>query len=89
MLGCLFVKSIYFFVCFFFLLLFFSGITSRLDYFPEIGVDTIWLSPIYESPMADFGYDVSNFKNIDPIFGTLDDFDAMIAKMHQLGKRCK
>ena len=50
------------------------GIISRLEYFPEIGVDTIWISPIYESPMADFGYDVSDFKNIDPIFGTLDDF---------------
>ncbi|XP_072017778.1 maltase A3-like [Amphiura filiformis] len=62
-----------------------QGIISRLEYFPEICVDSIWLSPIYESPMADFGYDVSDFKNIDPIFGTLDDFDAMIIKMHQLG----
>ncbi|CAG7827562.1 unnamed protein product [Allacma fusca] len=54
-----------------------NGITSRLDYFVELGIDAIWISPIMESPMKDFGYDISNFTNIDPIFGTLDDFRRM------------
>ncbi|XP_036334553.1 maltase A2-like [Rhagoletis pomonella] len=62
-----------------------NGITSRLEFLKEIGVTAAWLSPIYESPMADMGYDVANFTNIDPIFGTLADFDVMIAKAHQLG----
>ncbi|XP_036334552.1 maltase A2-like [Rhagoletis pomonella] len=62
-----------------------NGITSRLEYFKEIGVTAAWISPIYESPMADMGYDVANFTNIDPLFGTLDDFDVMIEKAHKLG----
>ncbi|XP_053966019.1 maltase A2-like [Anastrepha ludens] len=62
-----------------------NGITSRLEYLKEIGVTATWLSPIFESPMADMGYDVSNFTNIDPLFGTMEDFDAMIAKAHKLG----
>ncbi|ODM91568.1 Maltase 1 [Orchesella cincta] len=51
-----------------------QGIISRVNYFVELGVEAIWISPIYESPMVDFGYDISNFTNIDPLFGTLDDF---------------
>ncbi|XP_038073088.1 maltase A1-like [Patiria miniata] len=62
-----------------------AGITSRLEYFNDIGVSTIWLNPVYKSPMADFGYDVADFKDIDPIFGTMADFDELISKAHRLG----
>jgi alpha-glucosidase len=61
------------------------GIESRLDYLVWLGVDAIWISPIFPSPMADFGYDVSNFKDVDPRFGTLDDFDRLVASAHRLG----
>ncbi|XP_075165791.1 maltase A2 [Haematobia irritans] len=61
-----------------------QGITDRLEYLREIGITATWLSPVFESPMSDFGYDISNFTRIDPIFGNLDDFDAMIAKAKQL-----
>lgn len=61
------------------------GITSRLDYIAKLGVDAIWLSPIFTSPMKDMGYDVSDYCDIDPTFGTLADFDAMIEKAHSLG----
>jgi len=56
------------------------GIIERLDYLQWLGVDAIWLSPIYPSPMADFGYDISDFTAIDPLFGTLADFDELIAE---------
>ncbi len=62
-----------------------KGITSRLEYVASLGVDAIWLSPIFLSPMADMGYDVSDYTAIDPTFGTLDDFDALVSKAHQLG----
>ncbi len=62
-----------------------NGITQRLPYVASLGVDCIWLSPIFTSPQADMGYDVSDYKDIDPIFGTLDDFDRMLAKAHDLG----
>jgi alpha-glucosidase len=61
------------------------GITSRLRYVADLGVDAIWLSPIFPSPMADMGYDVSDYTDIEPVFGTLADFDAMIAEAHALG----
>jgi alpha-glucosidase len=61
------------------------GITQRLDYIASLGVDGIWISPFFTSPMADYGYDVSDFCDVDPIFGTLADFDALIAKAHDLG----
>ncbi len=61
------------------------GITTRLDYLSWLGVDAIWLSPIYTSPMADFGYDVSDYTGIDAMFGTLADFDALIKRAHELG----
>lgn len=51
------------------------GIISKLDYLNWLGVDAIWLSPIYPSPMADFGYDISNYTDIHPLFGTLEDLD--------------
>ncbi|WP_244466987.1 beta-galactosidase BglA [Devosia geojensis] len=62
-----------------------AGITSRLEYVADLGVDAIWLSPVFTSPMKDFGYDVSNYRDIDPIFGTLEDFDRLVQKAHSLG----
>ncbi|XP_017105817.2 maltase A2 [Drosophila bipectinata] len=62
-----------------------KGITSRLGYLKEIGITATWLSPIFTSPMSDFGYDISNFYDIDPIFGTLSDFDALIVEAKSLG----
>jgi len=61
------------------------GITERLDYVAGLGVDAIWLSPFFTSPMKDFGYDVSNYRDVDPVFGTLGDFDRLIQKAHALG----
>ena len=61
------------------------GIISRLDHIAGLGVDAIWLSPIFRSPMKDMGYDVSDYLDIDPTFGTLADFDALIARAHDLG----
>lgn len=61
------------------------GITQKLDYVASLGVDAIWLCPVFTSPMQDFGYDVSDYRDIDPLFGTLDDFKQLIAKAHQLG----
>jgi alpha-glucosidase len=61
------------------------GITARLDYLADLGVDAIWLSPIYPSPDADFGYDVSDYYGIDPRFGTLEDFDALLQAAHERG----
>jgi alpha-glucosidase len=61
------------------------GITERLGYVADLGIDAIWISPFYTSPMRDFGYDVSDYCDIDPIFGTLADFDALIARAHGLG----
>jgi len=61
------------------------GITERLDYVAGLGVDAIWLSPFFTSPMKDFGYDVSNYRDVDPVFGTLGDFDRLIEKAHALG----
>jgi alpha-glucosidase len=62
-----------------------EGIRSRLDYVRWLGVHAIWISPIYPSPMADFGYDVADYCNIDPMFGTLADFDRMLAEAHERG----
>ena len=61
------------------------GITAHLDHVASLGVDAIWLSPFFPSPMKDFGYDVSDYCDVDPIFGTLDDFDALIERGHALG----
>lgn len=62
-----------------------SGILSRLDYVAELGVDAIWLSPIYRSPMADFGYDVSDYSAIDPVFGDMASFDTLVSEAHRRG----
>jgi alpha-glucosidase len=59
-----------------------SGITSKLDYLRWLGVDALWLSPIYPSPMADFGYDIADYSAVDPIFGTLQDVDRLIEQAH-------
>ena len=61
------------------------GILSRLDYLVELGVDAVWLSPIYPSPMADFGYDVSDYTDIHPTFGNMADFDRLLAAVHERG----
>ena len=66
------------------------GIISRLDYLADgegLGVDAVWLSPFYPSPMADFGYDVSDYCDVDPVFGTLDDFDELLEAAHSRGIR--
>lgn len=62
-----------------------KGITARLAHVASLGVDAVWLSPIFKSPMADMGYDVSDYRDIDPMFGTLEDFDALVAEAHRLG----
>ncbi len=61
-----------------------NGITERLDYLKDLGVDAIWLTPVYPSPQVDFGYDISDYRNIDPQYGTLADFDRLVA---EAGKR--
>ncbi len=61
------------------------GVLEKLDYVASLGVDGIWLSPFYRSPMRDFGYDVSDYCNVDPLFGTLADFDAILERAHTLG----
>src|ERR1044072_4383759 len=63
------------------------GITGRLSYLRDLGVDAVWLTPFYTSPQRDHGYDVSDFRDVDPLFGTLDDFDTLLARAHELGLR--
>jgi len=62
-----------------------GGIVQRLPYIASLGVDAIWISPFFTSPMKDFGYDVSDYCDVDPMFGTLSDFDAVVSKAHELG----
>jgi alpha-glucosidase len=62
-----------------------AGITSRLPYLADLGVDAVWLTPFYRSPQADHGYDVTDYYEVDPLFGTLDDVDTMIASAHAAG----
>ena len=64
-----------------------KGITKRLDYLKELGIDVIWLSPVYQSPNDDNGYDISDYQAIMEEFGTMEDFDAMLARAHELGIR--
>jgi oligo-1,6-glucosidase len=63
------------------------GIISRLDYLAELGVDVVWLSPVYPSPQDDNGYDISDYQNIDPVFGSLGDFDNLLAALHERGMK--
>lgn len=60
-----------------------KGVTSRLDYLQELGVNAIWVSPFYPSPMADFGYDIADYFDVDPIFGRLEDFKELLAEAHK------
>ena len=64
-----------------------KGITSRLDYLADLGVDVLWLSPVYRSPQDDNGYDISDYQDIDPLFGTLEDMDELLAEAHKRGLR--
>ncbi|KAJ7728000.1 glycoside hydrolase family 13 protein [Mycena maculata] len=62
-----------------------NGIASKLDYLRDLGVDVLWLSPIYKSPLADMGYDISDYRNVDPRYGTLEDWDNLLAGVHGRG----
>lgn len=62
-----------------------KGIYQKLDYIKEIGAEAIWISPIFSSPMVDFGYDISNYREIDPIFGTMRDFEKLLRRAHRKG----
>jgi alpha-glucosidase len=62
-----------------------AGIVNRLPYLAELGIDAIWLSPVFPSPMADFGYDIADYAGIDPLFGTMEDFDALVSAAHETG----
>ena len=64
-----------------------AGIAEKLPYVASLGVDAVWIAPFFRSPMADFGYDVADHRAVDPIFGSLDDFDRLIARAHALGLR--
>jgi len=61
------------------------GIIDKLDYVAGLGVDAIWISPFFKSPMADFGYDIADYREVDPLFGTMADFERLLAKAHGLG----
>src|SRR5579884_150661 len=65
----------------------FPGLMSRLDYLEWLGVGAVWLTPIYRSPMADLDYDIADFCAIDPVFGTLEDFDRLLQRLHRGGRR--
>src|SRR5689334_25225293 len=68
------------------------GVAARLDHLVALGVDAVWISPFYPSPMKDFGYDVSDYTDVDPIFGTLADFDRLLAarsEERRVGKECR
>lgn len=62
-----------------------KGIEEKSQYFKDLGVDTIWLTPIFKSPMADFGYDISDYNQIDDTFGTINDFVSLQKKLESLG----
>src|SRR5690348_5223551 len=62
-----------------------EGIRRRLDYLVWLGIDAVWITPIYRSPMADGGYDISDYRDIDPIFGTREDFDRLLTEAHARG----
>src|SRR5690606_25239020 len=64
-----------------------TGIRQRLEYVQSLNVGALWLSPIYPSPMHDFGYDVADYADIHPMFGTLEDFDALLADVHARGMK--
>src|SRR5512146_1298191 len=63
------------------------GMTSKLDYLQRLGIDVLWLSPVYSSPMDDNGYDISDYQDVDPLFGSLADLDELIAELHKRGMK--
>src|SRR6202167_2785157 len=63
----------------------FAGLISKLDYIAALGVDAIWLSPVHPSPNRDWGYDISDYENVHPDYGTLADFDALVKQVHARG----
>lgn len=63
------------------------GIITKLDYLHDLGVDVIWLSPVYKSPGKDMGYDISDYRAIDPRYGTMEDIHALIAGLHKRGMK--
>lgn len=65
-----------------------QGVLSKVEYLASLGIEAVWLSPFYPSPLADGGYDVANPRNVDPRFGTLEDFDSLISALHERGIRC-
>lgn len=64
-----------------------KGVLSKLEYIKSLGADAIWFSPLYVSPQADYGYDIADYKNINPEYGTLDDFRQVLERAHALGMR--
>ena len=60
-----------------------NGITEKLDYLSWLGIDSIWISPFFVSPLTDFGYDIANYRAIDPTFGKMEDFQALLKKAQQ------
>jgi oligo-1,6-glucosidase len=64
-----------------------AGLESRLDYLAQLGVDVIWLSPVYPSPQDDNGYDISDYQDIEPVFGTLAEFDRLLGEIHARGMK--
>src|SRR4051812_41285124 len=64
-----------------------NGIRQHLDYLQELGIDAIWISPFYPSPMKDFGYDIADYCNVDPVFGSLENFEKLLTESHQRGMR--
>src|SRR5437762_279965 len=63
------------------------GLTDHLPYLSDLGIDAIWLTPFYRSPMIDGGYDIADHRDVDPLFGTLTDFDKLLSRAHELGIR--
>jgi alpha-glucosidase len=64
-----------------------QGVRSKLDYLSWLGIDAVWLTPVFQSPMKDFGYDISDYKDVDPVFGSLSDLDALLAEAHRLNMK--
>jgi len=63
------------------------GITEKINYIADLGVDALWITPFFPSPFKDFGYDISDYRNVDPLFGTLEDFDELVSQAHEVGLR--
>lgn len=62
-----------------------AGVLEKLDHFQYLNIKSVWVGPVYRSPMKDFGYDVEDFRDIDPLYGTMQDFEDLLAEMHNRG----